>query len=108
MLGVFRYVVTERVTEIGLRKALGATGRDVVALVLRGIAAPLAAGSAVGLIAAQAFGSLLGQNLYGISPRDPLAYAVVLIVVLLTALLALVGPARRALRVDPASMLRAE
>lgn len=107
-LGVCRYVVNERIPEIGVRTALGATPRDVVRLVLRGMATPLAGGLVAGLLGAQALGALLGENLYGISPRDPLAYGVVLIVMATVIFLALVGPTRRAVRVDPASMLRTE
>lgn len=107
-LGVFRYVVTERLTEIGVRKALGATDRDIVTFVLGGVRTPLIGGFAVGLFGARALGALLGGSLYGISPRDPIAYAIVLGAMAVVIVLALVGPARRAVRIDPASMLRAE
>jgi ABC-type antimicrobial peptide transport system permease subunit len=107
-LGVFRYIVIERISEIGVRKALGATGRDVILLVLRGIRTPIVIGVVVGLIGAQTLGMFLDRSLYGISARDPLAYGAVFAVLTAVIVLALVGPARKAVRVDPASMLRAE
>jgi ABC-type antimicrobial peptide transport system permease subunit len=107
-LGVFSYLVTEQIPEIGVRKALGASSRDIVRLLLRGVARPMVGGLAIGLLGAQTLGTILGASLYGISPRDPIAYAVVFVVLVTAAFIALVGPARRAVRVDPASMLRAE
>jgi predicted permease len=107
-LGVFSYLVTEQIPEIGVRKALGASSGDIVRMLLRGVARPMVAGLVVGVLGAQALGIVLGGNLYGISPRDPIAYAAVFVVLLAAACLALIGPARRAVRVDPASMLRAE
>jgi ABC-type antimicrobial peptide transport system permease subunit len=107
-LGVFSYLVTEQIPEIGVRKALGASSRDIVRMLLGGIARPMVAGLAIGVLGAQALGIVLGGNLYGISSRDPIAYAAVFVVLLAAAFTALAGPARRAIRVDPASLLRAE
>lgn len=107
-LGVFSYLVTEQIPEIGVRKALGASSRDIVRMLLGGIARPMVAGLAIGVLGAQALGIVLGGNLYGISSRDPIAYAAVFVVLLAAAFTALAGPARRAMRVDPASLLRAE
>jgi predicted permease len=107
-LGVFSFLVNERIPEIGVRKALGARANQVVLLLLAGVSWPLVGGFAAGLLGAQALGAILDANLHGISPRDPMAYAIVFTVLTTTAFLALLGPARRAVRVDPASMLRAE
>jgi ABC-type antimicrobial peptide transport system permease subunit len=65
-------------------------------------------GLLVGVVGAQVLGSVLGGYLYGLSPRDPVAYAVVLVVLALAAVLATLIPARRALSVDPVVTLRAE
>jgi ABC-type lipoprotein release transport system permease subunit len=69
---------------------------------------PLIGGLLVGLAGAQALGGVLGNRLYGLSPRDPMTYAVVMLVLVTAAVLATLVPARRALSVDPAVTLRAE
>jgi hypothetical protein len=107
-LGVFSYVVGERTREIGVRMALGARSREIVSMLMARVAWPLAGGLALGLLGAQSLGAILDSWLYGISPRDPLAYAAVLSVLAAAAVLATIFPARRALRVDPALTLRAE
>ena len=107
-LGVFSYVVSERTKEIGVRMTLGAGAREIFGMLASRLSRPLLAGAAVGLLAAQALGAVLGEYLYGISPRDPLAYVLVLVVLLLASATATFVPARRALRLDPAVTLRAE
>jgi ABC-type antimicrobial peptide transport system permease subunit len=105
-LGVFAYLVNERLGEIGLRRALGARARDILALLAARVSWPLGGGLAAGLIAALAMARVLAGFLHGISPYDPMAYAAVLCVLAGAALAAAVIPARRALRVDPAITLR--
>jgi predicted permease len=107
-LGVFAYVVTERTQEIGVRMTLGAGAREIIGMLGARLSWPLAGGLASGLLAAQGLGVILENQLYGISPRDPLAYLAVLIVLAAAAILAAFIPARRALRLDPAVTLRAE
>jgi predicted permease len=107
-LGTFSFVVSERTREIGVRLALGAQTRDVLRLLAARVSWPLMGGLLVGLAGAQALGGVLGNRLYGLSPRDPWAYALVLLVLAAAAVLATLIPARRALSVDPAVTLRAE
>jgi predicted permease len=107
-LGTFSYLVSERTREIGVRVALGACALDVLRLLAARVSWPLVGGLLVGVVGAQVLGSVLGGYLYGLSPRDPVAYAVVLVVLALAAVLATLIPARRALSVDPVVTLRAE
>ena len=106
--GVFSYVVGERTREIGVRMALGARARDVASLLTIRLCQPLAAGLLLGLLAAQPLGVVVQHHLFGISLHDPFAYAIVIGILSLSACAALVGPMRRALRVDPAVTLRHE
>ena len=107
-LGVFSYVVHDRTREIGVRMVLGARARDIVRMLVARLSWPLASGVAIGLLCAQALGGVLGSRLYGLSPRDPIAYLVVLVVLTSATTAAIWIPARRALCVDPAVTLRTE
>ena len=106
LYGVMSYSVSRRRSEIGIRMALGAAPSGVTALVLRRaavlIAAGIAAGGAISLWAAKFAAPLL----FGLQPRDPATLLAATAV--LTAVGALAGwlPARRAARIDPASVLR--
>lgn len=106
--GVTAYVVSGRRREFGIRLALGARSRDVLALVLRqGLRAPLVgmmAGIGVGLV----FARLVRQMLSGIDPGDPVAFAGVPVLIVSVAALAIVIPVQRVLRQDPLASLRAE
>jgi hypothetical protein len=106
--GVTAYAVSQRVHEIGLRKALGAERTEVVRMVVRqGMLAPLV-GMGVGLILALAVTRLLGAFLMGISPLDPITFAGVLTLLAAVTLLANYLPARRAAAVDPMTALHHE
>jgi putative ABC transport system permease protein len=108
IFGVLSYAVSQRTREIGIRMALGAHGRSVIALVVRQAMILVACGVAAGL----GFGLLLSQTmarmLFDVAPTDPATYATVAAVLAVVALFASYVPARRATRVDPIVALRAE
>ena len=103
--GVIGYFVSRRTQEIGVRMALGATRRDVVALVVRQAAAPISIGLLVGLAASFAATRLLSAQLFGVTASDPLTFVIVAIGLGFVGLLASVVPARRAASVDPTRAL---
>jgi ABC-type antimicrobial peptide transport system permease subunit len=105
---VISYSVAQRTRELGIRVALGAQRRDVLGLVVRQGLGLAVAGIAVGLVGALATSRLLRSLLFGVSPVDPLTFAVIPLLLLAVALLASVLPARRATRVSPIAALRAE
>jgi ABC-type antimicrobial peptide transport system permease subunit len=94
------------VRELALRRALGATTGDVVRVVVRSIAPVFVCGLAAGLIAAAALGRTVASVLVDVEPLDPITFAATGALTLLVGLLAIAGPARRALRIDPARVLR--
>lgn len=100
--------VVERRREIGVRLALGATPQTVVRMVLRQALVLLGVGLAIGLGAAWQFGAGVKAFLFGTEPADPLVFAVTLVGLAIAGVLAAVGPARRAARVDPIVTLRCE
>ena len=106
--GVMAYVVTLRRRELGVRLALGANGRQVRSMVLRQGAAMAAAGLLVGLAGAALAGRWLQSLLFEVVPSDLPTYAAVLSGLALVALAAVYLPARRAARLDPTEILRAE
>lgn len=106
--GVMAYTVNQRVPEIGLRVALGASPSDVIQLVLREGALLVAIGLAVGAALSFAGGRFISGLLFGVSARDPMVFVGVSVLVAVAALAACLIPGRRALRVDPLIALRAE
>jgi putative ABC transport system permease protein len=100
--------VVERRREIGVRLALGATPQGVVRMILRQALVLLGLGLAIGLGAAWRFGAGVKAFLFGTEPADPLVFAVTLAGLGAAGVLAAVGPARRASRVDPIVTLRCE
>jgi putative ABC transport system permease protein len=106
--GLIAYSVTQRMQEMGVRVALGASSGDLLALVLRKGALLAGAGVAVGIPAALAMSRVMGSLLYGTSPRDLSVFLGVPAVLVLVALAASYFPARRAAKVDPIVALRWE
>jgi predicted permease len=106
LFGVLAFAVSRRRPEIGIRIALGADGRRVVAEVLRRGMVPVVLGLVFGFAGAAAAARLLGSLLYGVGAADPVSYAAAGAVLLIAALAACVEPARRAAATDPMSVLR--
>jgi putative ABC transport system permease protein len=106
--GVMSYSVSQRTQEIGLRIALGAQRRDILAMIGRQGAIIVGCGLAVGLLAAFAVGRLVGDFLVDVTPSDPITYVGVSVLLAAVALLATYLPTRRATKVDPMVALRYE
>ena len=106
--GVLSYNVSQRHREIGVRMALGAAGRDILALVLRQGLALTLVGALIGLAGAFATTRFLTTLLFGISPTDPITYVAISALLTAVAFFACWIPARRAIRVDPMTALRYE
>lgn len=106
--GIIAFSVAQRGREMAIRLSLGARRSGILRLVLaEGLHLALA-GVAIGLIAALALVRLLRTLLFGISPTDPLTFVAVALAILAVTVLAVAGPAIRAVRTDPAVALRAE
>jgi predicted permease len=106
LYAVMSYSVSQSTRELGMRMALGAEARDILRLVLsRGLRLTLA-GIAIGGVAALVLTHFMGTMLYKVSPRDPIAFGLALIILIAVALIACFLPARRAARLDPARVLR--
>jgi predicted permease len=106
--GVMAYTVSQRVPELGVRIALGATPGNIMGLVLGRGAMLAVAGLVLGLGLAMASGKAIEGMLFGVSPRDPMMLGIVTGLVAVAALAACYVPGRRAVRVDPMVALRAE
>jgi putative ABC transport system permease protein len=106
LYAVMSYSVSQGTRELGLRMALGASVRDLLRLVIaRGLRLTIA-GIVIGAVAALLLTRLMGNLLYKVSPRDPIAFGAALIVLIAVALVACFLPARRATRIDPVQALR--
>jgi putative ABC transport system permease protein len=106
--GVMSYAAVQRQGEMGVRMALGASGADVVSLMVGNGARLVAIGLACGLAIALVAGRLIEPMLFGVRPRDPVAIGGAVLLLSGAALLAALVPALRASRTDPALALRQE
>jgi putative ABC transport system permease protein len=105
---VTAYLAAQRTRELGIRLALGAGRRQILALVLSQGMAPVLAGLAVGLAAALALARMIEGLLFGVAARDPATFALAPLVLAAAAAVAGYLPARRAARIDPVHALRLE
>ena len=108
LYSVVAYSVAQRVHEMGVRVALGARGGDLARLVVRETLRVVGLGLALGFMVVLAVGGLVEPLLFRVSPRDPAILVAVAGTLVIVGVLASVGPARRAARVSPAEVLKAE
>jgi predicted permease len=106
--GVVSYNAARRTHEIGVRMALGARPGNVFSLVLRQASILVGAGIAIGFVAALAITKFLASFLVGVTSYDPVTFAAVAALLILSAFIACFIPAHRAMRVDPMVALRYE
>jgi predicted permease len=106
--GLIAYAVTERTHEIGVRLALGAQRRDVMAMIVAQGMAMTAAGTAAGIVSALLVTRLMSSLLFGVSTVDPITFTAIPVLLAAVAFVACYVPARRATRVDPLVALRTE
>jgi len=108
IFGVLSQIVVRRTREIGIRVVLGARPRDVMSQVLRSGLSLSLAGAAIGIAAALTLSRVLRTLLFGVTPYDPVSFAVVAIFLVAVAVAACWLPARSAMKIEPAVALRAE
>jgi macrolide transport system ATP-binding/permease protein len=106
LYAVMSYSVSQSTRELGLRMALGAGVKDLLGLVMSRGVRLIAAGIVIGAVAAVMLTRLMGNLLYKVSPRDPIAFGSALVVITIASLAACFLPAWRATRIDPAQALR--
>ena len=106
--GVVAYAVVQRTREIGVRMALGALRRDILGNVLRFSGTLVLSGTVIGVLAAIATTRFLRSFLYEVDPIDPTIFAVLVALLVTTAIIASLIPALRAARVDPIIALKSE
>lgn len=106
--GVVSFGVSRRSREIGIRMALGATARDVLATILRQAMRPVVLGGAIGIVLAVGVSRVLSSVLFGVSPADPIGLGASALLVICVALAAGMIAARPATRTDPTATLRYE
>lgn len=104
--GVLAYLTNQRVPEIGVRMALGASGGDVLRAVMRESLGMILIGASIGLLAALATGRILNRLVVGMRPNEPVTVLAMIAVLVVAALFASYLPARWASRLDPISALR--
>jgi putative ABC transport system permease protein len=108
IVGVVGYSVEQRRHELGIRLALGAEVKNLMAMIIRQSLRPVVAGLAMGIVAAVFAGRLISSLLFGVEAYDALTLTVVAMVIMVVGVTACYIPARRAMRVDPMVALRYE
>jgi putative ABC transport system permease protein len=108
VFGILAYSVQQRIRDFGVRRALGATSRDVMRLVVGSAMKVVGTGLVVGLVMSAAFGRLIATMLFGVQPFDFVTFAMAVLVLGLAAAVSMAGPAWRAARIDPATALRSK
>jgi predicted permease len=108
LYGIVSFTVNRRLREMGVRMALGARGIDVTRAVFAQLPRSVGIGLAAGMLGAMGLATLIRTVLYGITPFDPAALLLVTCLLTLVGILASWVPVRRAIRVDPASVLRSD
>jgi predicted permease len=106
IFGVTAFIVGHRTREISVRLAIGATAAHVLQLLLRDSLRPVVIGLTIGLALALAGSRVVASVLHGIGARDPLSFAGATMLLILAAATAVIVPASRALRIDPAPLLK--
>jgi predicted lysophospholipase L1 biosynthesis ABC-type transport system permease subunit len=106
LYGVTAQSVSRRTREFGVRMALGADGRRIARLIARRLGIVVVCGSLLGAAASAAAGRVIESLLFGVTARDPLAFALAMVTLLVTCTAAAWLPARRAARTDPMGVLR--
>ena len=105
IFGIVSQVVAARSHEFGIRVALGARPRDLMLMSLRTGVAQALVGVAVGVVVSLMLTRAMTDLLHGVSPTDPVTFAIVAVVTAVVAVLASIGPARRASRTDPMTVM---
>jgi putative ABC transport system permease protein len=106
LYGVISFAVAQRTTEIGIRRALGASAGVVVRVVMQQATGAVVTGLAVGLLLAAWLGRFMASLLFEIRPLDPITFALVIALIAIVALAAGYIPARRATKIDPLTAVR--
>jgi ABC-type antimicrobial peptide transport system permease subunit len=104
--GLASYTVSKRLRELSIRVALGAQGREILSAALGRMLILLAMGSLAGILLGVAASRVLAAVVFQASAQDPVVLLAVSLTILFTGCLSVAGPVRRALRLDPASVLR--
>jgi putative ABC transport system permease protein len=108
LYGVLSYAVSQRTHEFGIRIALGASGSDLLRLVLKQGSRIVVVGLVLAFVLSAVVRKLVITLLFGVSPADPLTLAGVACVIAMIAAIATMVPARRAMRSDPMAAIRSE
>lgn len=106
LYGVMSYTVSQSTREMALRLALGAKGSDLLALIMWSGVRLTVAAVVIGAAATLGFTNLLGDLLYNVSPRDPMAFAIAFAAIVLASMTSCLIPALRSMRIDPARALK--